>query len=91
MGIIRSDRHDLIANYDNSGMKLLEIRMWKQQQECQREHKRNVTTTGLLTACVSAWRRQRSRRQPKLEQCAQRKPSGWSHVSAVGKAILGIQ
>ena len=23
MGIMRSDRHDLIANYDNSGMKLL--------------------------------------------------------------------
>lgn len=23
MGIMRSDRHDFIANYDNSGMKLL--------------------------------------------------------------------
>lgn len=91
MGIMRSDRHDLIANYDNSGMKLLRDQdvgttagMTMATQE-----KRNCNLI-VDYRCVSVEEGKESKTSKVGAMCPE-KASGCLHVSAIGKAILGVQ
>lgn len=91
MEIMRSDRHDLIANYDNSGMKLLRGQdvgtaagMTMATQE-----KRNWNLI-VDYRCVSVEEGKESKTREVGAMCPE-KASGCLRVPAIGKAILGVQ
>lgn len=88
---MRSDRHDLIANYDNSGMKLL------REQDVGTTAGKTMATQencncNLIVdcSCASVEEGKESQTREVGAMCPE-KASGCLRVPAIGKAILGVQ